>query len=589
MEKTVTTGGIARPATGKSSAGTAATAGRWPVTHLLLMAFAAGLTSGIIVLIHRLSPRTLVSAHGLLHSAVAGRFASGDVQQLPPANPFYAGEPLPYYWVFHYIGGTLSRLFDIHPLIAFEIMIVAGVWLIWFSAAVLGRRMYGSALPGLATGFLAFAGANAIGPWLFASRVALGADDLPADSASYLWGIAHPIVGRLGLEDPFSLYQPLIFFYFNITSRPVALALVFATATVLYIWLRSGGTGALIGLTLLTAAATAMSPLIGGAAAGALVCGLVAAWLLRRVGAVDGETETWPERYLPAAAAMVLGVVLAAPTVYHLVGLGGGIRFAPSPSAVIGVGSGAFVLAAMAAVALLRTTGPQRRFLVVLSVAAAILLLANMVLVLPAGNHTNFFHAAAVLLPIVAVSAVVPAGRSAGRIRRHAAWGLLLFVPAPAIIVYGFHDRPPIPLELDGAVMERTPADAPLAQLYAWMSEETEANAVFVTDPRPPIVTAVGNMPELPALTGRDLFTAHASSYMVTPYADAADRHNTALRLLEGEPLESSQAALIARLGRPLYIVSGRADEPALLEALQSRYGQPRFRSAELAVFRFVE
>src|SRR5690554_1671565 len=49
--------------------------------------------------------RTLVSWHGFLHTAIANRFPGSFGT---PDNPFFAGEPLPYYWFYHYVAAGLA-------------------------------------------------------------------------------------------------------------------------------------------------------------------------------------------------------------------------------------------------------------------------------------------------------------------------------------------------------------------------------------------------------------------------------------------------------------------------------------------------
>src|SRR3954466_4798093 len=46
------------------------------------------------------------SWHGFVHAGIASRFSDA---AFPPENPFFAGERLPYYWAYHFVGYWLSR------------------------------------------------------------------------------------------------------------------------------------------------------------------------------------------------------------------------------------------------------------------------------------------------------------------------------------------------------------------------------------------------------------------------------------------------------------------------------------------------
>jgi uncharacterized membrane protein len=77
----------------------------------------------LIIGIHRESPRTLISFHGLLHAAIAGQFTEQMPTSFPPENPFFAGRPLCYYWFYHCLAAQLVRLFGMNIFHAFEALI----------------------------------------------------------------------------------------------------------------------------------------------------------------------------------------------------------------------------------------------------------------------------------------------------------------------------------------------------------------------------------------------------------------------------------------------------------------------------------
>ena len=77
---------------------------------------------------------------------------------LIPENPFFAGEPLKYYWFFHWMGAQVSRVFGVDPLTALRFLALAGLVLLTLAAGLVGRRVYGSLGAGLLIGVFAFAG-----------------------------------------------------------------------------------------------------------------------------------------------------------------------------------------------------------------------------------------------------------------------------------------------------------------------------------------------------------------------------------------------------------------------------------------------
>ncbi len=541
-----------------------------------------------IVYAHRESPRTLVSAHGLLHTAIAQRFAATSLLDAPPENPFFAGARVPYYWFFQYCGARLGRVFGVHPLHAFEWMILGSVCIAWLTAASLGHRLYGGTIPGLALGLLAFGGTNPFGVAILLGKIALRGTAPLHDDPNHLWGIAHPMMSFARLNDPYDLYGPPINFFFNITARPIGLVLLLVTVLCVLTWLRRASVASCMGLVLSSALSTAFSFAIGAPGALALSGGLVlAAWLPLQdlsSGAVAG-TRLWRGRALWAGGGLAMGVALAAPTYLHLL-LGDAERAMQvdlSLSAMVRVGASAGLILVMAVVGVLRQRGDTRRFLIGVLMAGAVLVGAGTVIQLPVENHCNLFQAGAFLLAVPAVGSVVPSPQWS-RTRARLTWlGLwMVFLPTTVLVMGAYLRRPPVALAFTQQRLDRLPAGSPLAHLYAWVRQSTPTDAVFVLDPGPPFTTAVGNMPEFPALTERVMFTSYRSSYMVLPHHDAELRARIATVLLAGEAIDDAQTEYLKALRRPLYLVS---ESTPLPPALQDRFGTPVFHDGDVAVF----
>jgi len=230
---------------------------------------AAVVLSAAIVVIHHDSLRTLISAHGMLHSAIAQQFTSWWPASRPD-DPFFAGQPLPYYWFYHWLSAGIGRVLGIHPLLAFEVLTIAGVAIVWLSGAFIGRTLGWRPGAAFAIGAMTFAGANALGGVILAVKLAFG-KAWPVDDAQYLWGLTHPVMGMIRFNDSAALYGPLINFFVNNSSRALCLALSLAAAGAIIRYLDRGRWTALAGIIVTLGLCTAFSPIIGLIAAGARI------------------------------------------------------------------------------------------------------------------------------------------------------------------------------------------------------------------------------------------------------------------------------------------------------------------------------
>jgi len=545
--------------------------------YFILATSATLVTSAVIVAVHRDSLSTLISAHGLLHTAVAQRFVTGSSPFGRPDNPFFAGAKLPYYWFYHYVSGRLSALAGVHPLITFEALGLLAVALVWFSGAALGRRLGWGPVSAAAIGLFALAGANAFGSLILISKLAAG-KPWPSDDGTYLWGLTHPVMGMVRWNDPGALYGPMLNFFLNNSSRAVALSFVLVMLLALHRYLEDRRAGSLCALLLATAACAAFSPLIGLVAPGALSAALAVDWLsgMRRPHTSEGDGGR-RQAVLRAIIGLCAGCLLALPTYYHLFGRSAQpeivVAFRPDLVATI-----AASIAPLLALALLSLRpSPQRRFLGIVTAAAVMLLAGNTFLQVPGANESDLFHVAAFILAVPAAGGFPALESLAPALRRTVGAGFLVAMASTvAIVLWAYWERPAIPLRLEGAQLRRTPDGSPAAKLYAWVDASTPADAVFITDPQALATAPVGNTPEFPALTGRDLFVGQGPDYLVNPFADAGRRRRIAATLVSGGALDSSDRAYLEALRRPIFVVIERPTDDAV-RALESRYGMPRF------------
>lgn len=557
---------------------------RLPLARMLA---AAAFLVLLIAAVHRGSPRTLVSAHGLLHSAIAQRI-SADPLSIPPENPFFAGEPIRYYWFFHAAGAAVGRLLRLDPLHSFELLIAAGAVAMVLFTTGLARSLYGRATAGFAIGYLVLAGAQAQAPLLLAWRVIRNGTGLLADDPEYLWGLVHPVYRHMRLWDEYGTLGPLINYFFNVTARPLALVTLLGVIWALHRVLTRGAAGPTLILAAGVALLSSLNCLIGIGSAGALGVGLVTSEFLRR-RMEHGTAAADPAPCLkPALAALGAGLLLGAPTFWQLLTANGPGFAIQGPGAAFdqlrGMAAAAWLPLILSLVALYAMRSPARFLGVTLTLAALILMGAATLLLLPVGNQDNFYHAALVMLAVPAAAVVL---KPDGRVDRARAGALfLVFLPPVLLVVWAYTGRPPIAIGHRQDRLVRLPADSDPGRLYGWIAASTPGNAVMIIDPGPPTRAVAGNTAELPALTGRVLFTERASHYIVSGYEDAGRRERMSRQLVAGEAIAAADERYLSGLGRDLFVVVERSSAQ-VGAALQARYGPPAFESGAHAVYRW--
>lgn len=533
------------------------------------------------------NPRLIPSWHGFLHTAIVNRFPS---PTWVPENPFYAGAPIHYYWVYHAVAAAVARLGHTNGLVALYALMLLGLIVLVLAAAGAGRLAASSTAAGLVIGFLALAGVNPLGPVIAAGHhVASGAPLLHqvpvpqvqtafvSDSLSDLL-MTRPLLPQLYVGADWRTGQNLVWFL-DISSRGMSLALVLV---LMYLLLRRRRVAGAVGIVGVTVLLTAFNPIVGLVAGFGLAGGLVVAAFLPRVGLAGPPAPA--VQVMRDVALLLLGCVLAFPTFANLLGTGshGGLT-GPHLLVVKGamLGANFLVLLPLALLGARSEYGAATLPVRAAALAGIALLAGALVLRLERGNEHNIVNAASVLLALPAGLWVARDARGNPRTARGVrlrAWGLvLLFLPMTAATWIAFDGRAPLPLSLGGALPERTPPTEPVAQLYHWIREATPPNAVFVVDPEDPVKMS-GNVFELPAFTGRTLFIGQRS-YMTWSYPDAEARTALARKLARGIPPDPAERAMLSALHRPVYVIRWHAADDGGL-------GSPAFRAGRIAVYR---
>ena len=160
----------------------------------------------------------------------------------------------------------------------------------------------------------------------------------------------------------------------------------------------------------------------------------------------------------------------------------------------------------------------------------------------------------------------------------------LAFLPSFALLVIAYTNRPPVPIAFEHGALHRTPKDGREAKLYDWLRASTPAEAVVVQDPGEEGRACTGNTSELPAFSGRALFTDYRDHYLVAAHPDAGRRVAIAESLAAGATLADDDARYVAALRRPILVVTYDADA-ATIERLRNANGEPSFSADGISVF----
>lgn len=562
---------------------------------LLSVAAVVGLLL-LIVGIHRNSPRTLISFHGYLHAAIAERFLTSN-SPIPPENPFYAGQPLPYYWFFHFVGAQVCRLTGWNIFFSLEAVVLAGAGLLGLGCLLLGHRLYGRVVTGLLMAYLVLAGTNPFGIVLAGLKVLAQGTGRLKDDPNFLWNVVHPVYNLVRFNDIGALYGPLISFFLNMTSRPLALGSLMVALLCLQWALRAPRLLPLAALGASFALTTAASPIIGLGAGGVLggFLLLFAVAPFRVLNRLTGASRGIRRSYSAAFAAIIVGLAIALPTYLHLL-------TGPSDSHphlyllsieglkhLVTLALNVGVLLLLAAIGYIKSSEENRGFFRLLFLGSLVLLLGDATVLLPSLNQSNLFHSAVVFLAIPAAGSVVAAPRRFSNethpISHHAMIAIvLLFLPTTAVLLSAYVGRPALPVDFSSVLPRRLPSDSSLARLYDWTQKSTSANAVFVVDPNHRVATN-GNVLEFPAMTSRTIFTETPGHYVV-PYSDAGRRLKIAVQLTSGEQVSAPDAEYVRQLRRPIYVLVDDSAAPGTPARMEQQYGAAAFRSGEIYVFR---
>jgi hypothetical protein len=530
----------------------------------LALTAAAGLAA-----IFAASDRLRISIHGMLHTAILLRAEQGEI---PPENPFFAGEGLRYYFVWHLAAAVPVELGGVEPTLAFAATNVSALLAFLLLLGVLGGLLGATRAAAPLALLLGFLSLNALGALGFAERAAAAKGFATLEQlATGLDPIRYLQALSLGDDDRVTATLTK---FLNASSFPIALALLVATWLAAAKIARRGeghDAGWLAILAIATAGCIAMSPITG--LTGGLVLG--AGFALRLVAGLAQRDRATRGAALSALAALAAGLALALPFVW----MGGG-----EEQGAIGLRPTAgkardflLALAPLLVVALPAWIAAVRRASP-LAIAALLLPPLAVVLWFPVNSEYKLVRMAAPLLGVFAalsIDALVARRRGLGL----ALAFLMVAASVPtnwiALRAYLAHAHATLGLDVDHGRPRLAPERHPPQLLYDWLIENAPRDAVVLDDVLGPVRHFAGPLhgAEVPALTGLPVFTDRPS-YM----NDYEPELNARLAILEklytGRALDAEDAARISRLSRPVYVIlrrQGRNESVVVRGVLRDR------------------
>lgn len=571
------------------------TSASWATTALIVALLSATVCVPMLWL-HRDSMRNLISFHGTLHAALGQRFADGTV---PPENPYFAGETVRYYWLYHGVGYMLARAANISVVYAFEILSVMSVILVAAAGVALGRRVFGSTAAGAVIFLLVMAGSNPLGWAILLAKVLRDGVRIMNGPAT---AVVSPMLQQVQFDD--HRFGPNFTFFMHMTSRAASIALLVAALWLLWYWLRKGRRTAGVMLPIAVALMAALSPVMGLAVAGALGLSLLAMCVWQRGGARRVEETAPYPRMFSAAVLVGVGALLSLPTMLNILGKTTNmptVRIDATRLPLYGIiAVNGFPLLLLALLGAGGGDQAAKGFSRVLLVAGAILMAWSALLAMPGtipphgviGNEHNLFNAAMVLLAIPAAGWVALNARQVWPVWmqssvRRSACILVLFVPTSLLILTAYTGRADVPV---GCAADRLvwtqPGDA-IAKLYDWVASQTPKDAIFIIDPEAKI-DRLCNVSDFPAFTNRTLYTDF-STYMTEAYPEEAFRLQWSKVIARGEGVPLDIRHSLSQMNRPIYVLTHQANNEDLRARLEKRYGPAVFAAEAIAVFSWTK
>jgi hypothetical protein len=551
------------------------TSAGWP-TLLLALLITATCAAPLVS-----SPKVRTSVHGFLHAAILYRTVDAGV---PPENPFYAGEPLRYYWVYHVGCAALCELGSLEPVAAFTVSNMAVLLALLLALGAMGSALFGSRRAGLLAVWLGFFGLNPLGAGHYLLRAEGSWVSTLSRQLQPVQNGKPPLqfLRHLSLGEEHRITATLTKFM-NVSSFPAALALSVLSCLLVMRVLstQKRGDGVLVLFALL--GTTLLSPLTG------LTLSLILGGTL--------VIRTWGGHQGGGAALVwvAASVVLSLPWLWGagaFTGEGKSIGFGPSWEKLQDTlyYLGPLLLLGLPGVRVAR----QGRTGGIFSVGLGLAIL-GVVLAAAVGNEYKLVRMAAPLLGVVAGGSLALCSQRGAAGTVLATITALAFLPTNALAyaAYHVHCKAPLPYRSQGSTLYFEARDLPGGEMYRWVQDHSPPDAILLTHPERRQRNIAGNKQgdEAAVLARRPIYS-DIKFYLTSHEADFAERQELLRRVFAGERLLVEQRERLLELGRPIYLLVHAGDRRKAAQLEDTLDADPHWslvrRDGRAALFELV-
>lgn len=475
-----------------------------------------------------------------LHAAIVSRVLAGIV---PPDSPMMAGEPVNYYWLYHFYAAVLCRITHLNVYQIFAVLNVHALLLFALAGYHIAGRLTNNVFGRIATVWILVFGLNSFG-WL----IFLTDDSLSPDR----W---------YSLLVPFAMvrgYSPSLgsLIHEFLDGTPFAMSFAFNLMWLDAIIARANGERgrALIIGGLVLASALYLHPL----GALFLITGSLAALLV--VVTIDRNSSK-RERSMVAMDVGAMALAAAIVTVPYAWNILHGKTGEPlsvaldfefirnqawSMAAVVGL------MGVLAVPAVWRTIRDHSRAgLFLIFFLAAIIIAGLMTKIALDAEYKLIYLLALGLGPLIATAWEI--WRRTKLTQSVFVMALVVCIPTNALTSYAFITRPPREVREPSRtrllqwIRERTPADAILVEQPYWSERQLSAAAYFYFD---------HYWFDIAVYAGRRQLVGYTSDVLEQwGYRDIALRQELAVKLTQGQGLASTDVSYLASLSAPIFVV----------------------------------
>jgi hypothetical protein len=504
-----------------------------------------------------------------VHASIVSRVLNGSV---PPDSPMMAGQPVNYYWLYHFHAAVLSEFTHLNIYQAFAIIDIHALLLFALAAYHVAGRLTNNLVGRIAALWILVFGLNPFGWLIFLTDRSLSPDR---------W---------YSLLVPFAMvrgYSPSLgsLIHEFLDGTPFAISFAFNLMWLDAIIARANGERAcaLVIGGLVLASALYLHPL----SALFLVTGSFAAVL---VVIIIDRTSAKHERFMFAVDVGAMLLAAAVATVPYAWNILHGKTGAPlsisldfefirnqawSMVAVVGL------MAALAAPAVWRAVGDRSRAgLFLIFFVTTIIIAALMTKIALDAEYKLIYLLALGMGPLIAM-----AWETWRRIKLTQlifVIALAVCIPTNALTSYAFMTQPPREvrepsrIRLLQWIRERTPADAVVVEEPYWSEQKLSAADYFYFD---------HYWFDIAVYAGRRQLIGYISDVLEQwGYRDIPQRQELAMKLTQGEAIAAGDVSYLVSLGAPIFVVayasaveSGRFD-PALYTSLYREGGLHVYR-----------